>query len=138
MALYGTWPDNNMPGSISLKSAGAVTTSTNGTAAYAGKGKYLVKLVVSALDVDTANDLYMIKIQANTADATTTWLDVSPKMALGHSTATGDSASDEADTVYWIIDNPYDHQLRVRTIIVGTVTTGINYTCDLIPLMSQN
>ena len=134
---FVTWsPDKGLEG-ISLKDAGLVTTTTNGTGVKVGKGKYRLVVNITAIDADASDDLYFIAVQANTADASTTWKEVTPKMGFGNSTTTGDSATDTADEFDIIIDNPEDYQLRIRTIVVGTVTTGINYTAKLHRVISQ-
>lgn len=138
MAL-ANWPSDyrGLEG-VALKSAGAITSTTNETAVTLGKGRYRLYVNITAIDDDAADDLYHILIQANTESATSTWYELTPKMCFGNSTATGDSTSDSTDTFDIIVDNPYDHQMRVRTIVKGTVTTGINYTVDAYQVLNQH
>jgi len=139
MALsIATWsPDGKLDG-VALKSAGAITSDTTEDAVELGKGKYRLVLAITAIDVNATDDLYTVFVDANTRNATSTWKRVTPKMCFGHSTATGDDASDSTDTYEIIVDNPYDYQLRVTTDVVGTVSTGINYTLTAYRLLSQH
>ena len=139
MALtIATWSPDGKLGAVALKAASAVTSDTTETAVEVGKGKFRLVIAITAIDVDTADDLYMVLFEANSRNATTTWSRITPKMAFGHSTATGDSSSDGTDTYEMIVDNPYDYQVRVKTIVVGTVSTGINYTADAYYVISQH
>lgn len=134
---FVTWsPDKGLEG-ISLKDAGLVTTTANGTGVNVGKGKYRLVVNITAIDADATDDLYSISVQANTEAATSTWKYVTPKMMFGNATATGDDSTDSTGEFDIIIDNPEDNQLRIRTIVVGTVTTGINYTAKLYRVISQ-
>ena len=139
MALsIATWsPDGKLDG-VTLKSSGAVTTDTTETAVELGKGKYRIVIAITAIDVNAADDLYSIFIDANTRNATSTWYRITPKMCFGHETATGDDDNDAADEYEIIVDNPYDYQLRVTTDVVGTVSTGITYSMVAYRLLSQH
>jgi len=139
MALsIATWSPDGKQSGVTLKAAAAVITDTVETAVEVGKGKYRLVLAITAIDADTADDLYSIFIDANSRAATTTWKRITPKMCFGHATATGDDYTDAAATYEIIVDNPYDYQLRVTTDVVGTVTTGINYSLIAYRLISQH
>lgn len=129
MARATFQPGNPPLGGQTLKAAGLVTTTANATAVDLGRGRFLLEINTTAIDADATDDLYLVKVQANTEAATSTWVDITPKMAWGNTTATGDTdGTDAVGKDYIEVWNPNDHQVRVRTIVVGTVTTGINQT----------
>lgn len=133
-----TWSPDGKLGGVTLKSSGAVTTDTTETAVEVGKGKYRIVIAITAIDVDTSDDMYNIVLEANTRNATSTWYRLTPKQCFGHSTATGDDSSDGADEYEIIVDNIYDYQVRVKTFVVGTVTTGITFSVTAYRVISQH
>jgi len=133
-----SWSPDGKLGGVALKASGAVTSDTTETAVEVGKGKYRILIAITAIDVDTADDMYNIVLEANTRGATSTWYRLTPKLCFGHATATGDASSDGADEYEIIVDNIYDYQMRVSTIVVGTVTTGITFSVTAYSLISQH
>jgi len=66
MALtIATWSPDGKLGAVSLKAASAVTSDTTETAVEVGKGKFRLVIAITAIDVDTADDLYMVLLEAN-------------------------------------------------------------------------
>lgn len=131
-----TWsPDGKLEG-IAIKAAGLEASDTTGSAVYAGKGKFRLKTAITAIVTDTGDEIYNIKIQANSRGATTTWVDITPNMCYGAAAATGDTVT-TADEWEIIVDNPNDYQVRYVSNLVGTVGTGINYTLTAYSLLSK-
>lgn len=125
-------------GPVSLWTAANTTTTANGTAATAGQGLYLIKIVASALEIASNDEIYGISVQANTVAASSTWYEIG-RLTLGCLEKNGVGTDDIADT-FWIgVYNPYDYQIRIRTVVAGTIdTTGINFTADMYPVATRN
>ena len=129
-----TWPNDNKLGAVALKAAGAVTATGNETAVEVGKGAFKCVSNITAIDCDASDDLFIAVIEANTRNATSTWLEIGTLFARGNATATGRSTNDSTDEEEIIVDNPYDYQVRVKTYLPTTTTSGINYTVNAYPL----
>jgi len=132
-----TWSPDGKLGAISLRAAGATDVNENGTAAIVGKGKLRIVTNITALEIASNDEHYTIKIQANTAAATSTWYDLATLFSGGAFETTGESTDDVVDEHEVIIDNPHDYQIRTHLVLVGSVATGINFTCDAYRLLSQ-
>ena len=131
----GTWSPDGKLGAVALKAAGLITEDTMGTAVYFGKGKFRIVTDITVLEIASDDELYFIDIEANTRDATTTWLRVGHLFAGGAKEVTGRTGDDVVDEHEIIIDNPYDYQIRYHIWVVGSVTTGINFTVDAYRLL---
>jgi len=123
-----TWSPDGKKGAVDLKTAGLITEETNETAVYVGKGKFRIVTAITAIEVASNNELYISVIEANTRGATSTYYEIGTLFARGAKEVTDRAADDAADEEEIIIDNPYDYQVRVTTYVVGSISTGINYT----------
>jgi len=133
-------------GLLQLKDAGAITASAAAKVAGAdkiidlGAGRVEGTLIVitTAVEVDTGNELYSIKLQgSDVADFTT-----SPKIKnlatilVGDSSVTGEDADSPASGRYEAhFTNEQNgvvyRYARVYTLVAGTVVSGINYIAFL-------
>lgn len=132
-----TWSPDGKLGAVALKAAGLIAASATETAVEVGKGKFRAVSTITAIETASGDEQYIALIEANTRGATSTWYEIATLFARGASAATGRSAADVADAEEVIVDNPYDYQVRVRTYVVGSVSTGINYTVDAYTLLSK-
>jgi len=132
-----TWPNEGKLGALSLKAAGLVDESDTETAVEVGKGTFRAVTSITAIEVASNNELYISVIEANTRSATSTWYEIGTLFARGANEVTGRTADDSADAEEIVLDNPYDYQVRVHTYVVGSISTGINYTVDAYPLHNR-
>lgn len=124
-----TWsPDGRLEG-IALRAAGATDVNEDGTAVIVGKGTYNIVTTITALEVASNDEMYIVKIQANTKSDTSTWYDIGIVFAGGAKEITGEAADDVADEHVQPVTNPYDYQIRTHMTLSGSVATGINFTC---------
>jgi hypothetical protein len=135
----GKWPSDVILGGTTLKAAALVATDTASTAVYLGKGKFRVVTTWTACEIDNNDELYHVTLEANTRAVTGTWYEIACLAVLGDSVATG-RGTDEASTgsKQIIVDNPYDYQVRVNTLVNGTVSTGCNFSVIAYPLGSKD
>jgi hypothetical protein len=133
-----SWPNDNKLGGVTLKAAAAVIADTNSTAVFLGKGKFRVVTTWTTCEIDNNDELYHICLDADTLAAAATYYEIATLAVLGDSVATGRDA-DESSTgsKEVIVDNPYDSNVRVRTCVNGTVTTGCNFSVIAYPLGSK-
>jgi hypothetical protein len=133
-----TWSPDGKLGAVALKAAGLVAASATETAVEVGKGKFRIVSNITAIETASNNEMYNVVLEANSRSATTTWNEIGTLFARGASETTGRSADDSTDEEEIIVDNPYDYQVRVHTYVVGSISTGINYTVDAYYLLSQH
>ena len=124
-----------------MKDAGAIAASAaaqvdgSDVIVNVGSGRFEGKLIidVTALEVDTGNELYSIEVQGSTSATFASGNVVLGERQLGDSSVTGSSADDAVGRYVLDFSNvdvdgnrlPY---LRVYTRVAGTVATGINYS----------
>lgn len=113
------------------KAAGAITASAAHTALEFAKCKFVAEIDWTACDVSSADELYIVTIEANTHAATTTWTVIGYLLAIG-ATASVASSGDATATgqVRAAFDNPYDYQVRAHSYLAGTtpsITSAINF-----------
>jgi hypothetical protein len=135
-ATLATFPTEMEIGGTALKAAGLVAVSTQETAVVVGKGKFRIVTTVTALEIASNDELYIIDLEANTASATTTWYTIATLAALSATEIIGKPDSVVGRYVT-IVENPYDHQVRVTTSVKGSIATGINFTVDAYPVESN-
>jgi hypothetical protein len=128
---YATWSPDGKIGGTTLKASAALTNATTKnveTAVELGKGKYRIVTDITAMTLAGANDFYLMVLEANTRDATSTYYEIGTLFAGGAKELTGRSANDSVGKLEIIVDNPYDNQVRVVTYIVasaGSVTASV-------------
>ncbi len=133
------WPADNKLGGVTLKAAGLIAADTNSTAVFLGKGKFRVVTTWTACEVGDGDELYHICLDADTLAAAATYYEIATIAVLGAATPTGrDAADTDGDgSKEIIVDNPYDSNVRVRTCVNGTVSTGCNFSVIAYPLGSK-
>lgn len=132
------WSPDGKLGGVTLKAAGLVAADKSETAVTIGKGKYRIVLATTAVEIADNDELYVVELEANTLNATSTYYTIATLAVLGALEVTGrDTDSSAAETYEIIVDNPYDYQVRVRTYVNGTVATGVNFSVVAYPLMSK-
>lgn len=124
-----------------LKDAGLVAADAAAQVASAAKildlgaarqdGRVIVD--ISAIEIDTGNENYLIKTQFSNSSTFASGVVGGPCLTVGHSaTLIGESAS----TPVGRYELPYSNEIngttyrymRVYTDVTGTIATGINYT----------
>lgn len=128
-------------GGVSLKAAGLIAATTAHTAVDIGTGPFSVMATVTACEVASNDELYILAVEANTIAAPTVWANIGVFAAFGATeklASMGDTP--EATTFGWkaAFHNPYDYQVRLKTWVSGTIAGGggINFKADLFPIDS--
>jgi hypothetical protein len=135
-------PQGTLDANLLFKDAGLVAASAAAQVSSAAKvvdlGTGLFKgcmiLDVSAIEVDTGDELYGICVQLSTdgnfTDNSTSC--VAAKVDLGHATPLLLGATDTKGRFKLYFDNErngtYFRYARVYTVVAGTIATGINYS----------
>jgi hypothetical protein len=132
-----TWSPDGKIAPTTLKASAALTNATTKnveTAVEIGKGKFRIVTAVTAINVTGDNDQYLMVLEANTRDATSTYYEIGTLFFGGAKEMTGRSADDAIDEYEIIVDNPYDYQVRVVSYIVassGSITSSVKaYALD--------
>jgi len=122
-------------GGVAMKAAALVAADTAETGVFLGRGWFAVRIVWTACEVATGDEMYNVEFQANTAAVTGTWLELG-NMSFGASaTPLGGAVATAATGEQWLaFFNPYDNQVRVNTWVAGTIATGFNFSVDAYPL----
>lgn len=126
---------NAAVGGTALKAAGLETASAQGSGVLVGRGWFQIEVTVSAVEVASNDERYAIDIEANTADATTTWKRLATVLDIGALEVTGRQADDAVGTYVAAVYNPYDYQIRYASHVVGTIATGFNAAIKVFPLV---
>jgi hypothetical protein len=127
---------------LQLKSAGLVATTTNGTSINVeGKARIIEAIInITAIEIASNDEVYTIVIQGSANDSTwynlaersfgaTEVLDTDPDTGVGQEFlffVNERRNPTTADALPAVLKH-----IRVRTIVAGTIATGINYTCRL-------
>ena len=125
-ATGATFSTENKLGGITLLAQGLVAASAQSSSTFLGKGRYRVVTTITAAEIATNDENYVVDLEANTSGATTTWYRLATIYADGAKEITGRAVDATTDTYEVIVDNPYDYQVRVATNVSGTVATGVN------------
>lgn len=131
-ATPATFPTEMNLGGTALKASGAVTSSTQETAVFVGKGKFRIVTTVSAVDVAGTDEGYVVNLEANTAAVTGTWFKLATLVA-GGATAVWKQPSIVIGTYVTIVQNPYDYQVRVTTTSLAA-SSSITFAVDAYPV----
>jgi hypothetical protein len=123
-------------GGVALKAAGLVAADDQSTAVIVGKGKFKLVVVISAIEIASNDEYYIIDLEANTAAATSTWFTLATLFA-GGATEKVNKPDGVVGTYVTLVENPYDYQVRVATNVMGTIAAGINFTVDIYPVESN-
>ena len=123
---YITWDNENEVDGVTLKASTTETASTTTAGVIIGKGNYEIEIIISAIDVASGDEYYGLLIEANTQNTTGTWYTLAANR-FGHSTVNSTGVSDSAFTYKLRVENPHDHQMRVRSVIGGT-SASITYS----------
>jgi len=130
-----TWSPDGKLGGVEIVASTAFTgDTTNSDGVTVGKGKMRIVVAVTAIEVASSNELFNIDIEANTEAASTTWYRIG-NLCLGAAEVTGRAADDAIDEYEFIVDNPYDYQIRATTYVVGSVATGITFSITAYPCL---
>jgi len=128
------WSTEDQLGGIALHAAGLVAASAQDTAVFLGKGDYLIKTVVSAIEIADNDELFVVDIEGDLDSAAATYYRLGTIFADGAKEITGRAVDGAVGTYYTVIRNPLDNNVRETTNISGTVGTGINFTVTAYPL----
>jgi hypothetical protein len=121
-------------GGVALKAAALIAADTASTAVFLGRGWFALRIVWTACEIVSNDELYNLVFQANTAAVTGTYYDLG-NICFGATEVTGGMDDTPATGEIWItLFNPYDNQVRVNTFVNGTIATGMNFSVDAYPL----
>jgi hypothetical protein len=134
-ATPAVFPTGMNIGGLALKASGAVTSSTQETAVIVGKGKFRIVTTVTAVDVASTDEGYVVNLEANTAAATSTWFTLATLLA-GGATTVWKMPSVVIGTYVTIVENPYDYQVRVTTTCLAS-GSSITFSVDAYPVESN-
>jgi hypothetical protein len=123
-------------GGTALHAAGLFTASAQDTGVELGKGKFKIVTTITAIEVDTTGEAYIIDIEASTRAAPTVWFTLGTAFAGGKADTTKKVVA-AAGTYVTIVENPYDYLVRVTLSVLGSPSTGINFTVDAYPVESN-
>ena len=129
-----TWSPDGKLGGVEIVASTAVTADANSTGVVVGKGKIRIVVDVTAIEVASNDEFFNIDIEANTEADTSTWYRIG-NLCLGADGATGRAADDAIDEYEFIVDNPYDYQIRAATYVNGTISTGITFSITAYPFL---
>lgn len=137
MYNVATWPNDVKLGGVTLKAAGLVTASADGTSYYLGKGKFRIVLTWTACEVGNNDEYWNIYLEGNTRNATSTYYKIAPLGFYGAAAVTGDTVTPASGAMEVIVDNPLDYQVRYACKAGGTIGTGMNFSVIAYPLGSK-
>lgn len=121
-------------GGIAIRAAGLVAADGADSAVFTGRGWFLARIAWTACEIATGDEFYNIQFQANTAAATSTYVDLC-NVSFGNSSLLGGAAATAATGEMWIgVWNPNDYQVRTNNWVTGTIATGFNYSVDFYPV----
>jgi hypothetical protein len=135
-ATPATFPTEMNLGGTALKAAGLVAADAQTTAVFVGKGKFRVVTTISAIEIASNDEVYIIDLEANTGAVTGTWFTLATLFA-GGATEKINKPDSVVGTYVTVVENPYDYQVRVATSVLGSIATGINFTVDIYPIESN-
>lgn len=122
-------------GGIELKAAALVAADTAETGVYLGKGLYMIRVVVSTIEIVDNDELYNITLESNTVAAASTWKKLPGQILLGALEINGgDGDSGATHDFVFAVYNPADDQVRVNTLVDGTIATGCNFSVTAYPV----
>jgi hypothetical protein len=126
-------------GGVALKAAGLVAATTAETAVLLDGGAFAVQIDWTAAEIASADELYIITVEANTRAATTTWTEIGGFRALGATAKTASSGDANATgSIRQGFYNPKDYQVRIKTWVSGTIATGLNFSAKAFPIKDLN
>lgn len=124
---------------LELKTAGALTVSTDGSILDLGEGLVDGFLVfdVTAIEVASGNEIYTVSLEgSNTADMTSGSVCLAKKV-FGNLVVPMDAALSAAGRYVLPFRNEENgttfRYVRLSTLIAGSISTGINFACFIAP-----
>lgn len=131
-ATPAVFPTGMLIGGTALKASGAVTASTQETAVEIGKGKFKIVTTVTAVDVASTDEGYVINLEASTRATPATWFTLATLLA-GGATAVWKMPGIIIGTYVTIVENPYDYYVRVTTTCLAS-GSSITFSVDAYPV----
>lgn len=122
-------------GQVDLQASTTITTTTQSTAVFVGKGLLNVEVAVTALSTGTAFDIVAFYIERNTAAAPTVWQQCG-MVIVGDETGTGLS-NQGVDNYNFPVNNTGDHQMRVNAVLLGSASS-VTYSAKVSPLRGKS
>lgn len=122
-------------GAQTMKAAALVAADADHTAIEVGTASFAIRMPWTACEIASNDELYVVKLKANTRAADTTWVEIGTIFVGGATEVTGGSGDTAATGEVWAgFRNPYDYQVRASTYVNGTIATGINFGLELYPI----
>jgi len=135
MAVIGYAVHNlDLKNPITLKAAGLVAADTNETGVFLGRGFYVIRIVNSAVEIASNDEIYEMAIEASTTSGGSTWKKIGGYLFSCLEANGGEGDSSEAEDVVIGVFNPYPGEVRVSTYVAGTIATGINSIVTAFPI----
>jgi hypothetical protein len=124
-------------GGTELKAAGLIAADTAHTAISMGHSVFTVQMDWTACEIVSNDELYIVTVEANTEAATTTWTNIGYLAVLGAlEVNAGEGDAPATGSLRGAFFNPYNHQVRLKTWVNGTIATGINFSAKAYPIES--
>jgi hypothetical protein len=121
-------------GATALQAAVTITTSTQSTGVFCGRGLFEVVINVTALTTGVGFDIVIFYVERNTIAADTTWQQIG---ALPVGDVTGVGLSNQGvDNYYFAVHNSGDYQLRINAQVLGSAAS-VTYSADIYPVRSR-
>lgn len=128
---------SSLLGGTELKAAGLIAADTGHTAIAMGHSVFAVQMDWTACEIATGDEFYMVTVEANTESATSTWTNIGVLAVLGATAVVGGEGDAPATgSARGAFFNPYNHQVRLKTWVNGTIATGINFSAKAYPIES--
>jgi len=124
----------NVNGETVLQASTTITTSTNSTGVFVGRGLMAVKIDVTALELGDGFDSVCFYVEANSSAASTTWEQIGVIVA---GDVTGIGVAQGVDTYQVIVNNVQDNQVRIGAYVLGSAAS-VTYSASVTPIRSKD
>ena len=121
-------------GATALQASTTITSSTQSTGVFCGRGVFEVAINVTALSTGVGFDIVIFYVERNTLAATTTWQQIGA-LPVGDQTGVGLS-NQGVDNYYFAVHNSGDNQIRINAQVLGSAAS-VTYSADIYPLRDR-
>ena len=121
-------------GATALQASVTITTTTQSTPVFCGRGVFEVAIDVTALTLGTGFDVVVFYVERDSIASTTTWQQIG-MLAVGDATGVGLSTQG-VDSYYFAVHNSSDNRIRINAYVLGSAAS-VTYSADIYPLRSR-
>ena len=121
-------------GATVLQASTTITTSTQSSGVFAGRGLFEIEIDVTALSVGVGFDIVLFWIERNTAASTAVWQQIGC-LAIGDATGVGLGAQ-TTDNYHFLVQNTGDNQLRINAQVLGSASS-VTYSANIYPARAK-